>query len=155
MLTTNFDLWTYRDLVSFARVARTEPKKAQALAFMVVTSWDYDTPLEDGAFLRLWPLEAAEAFRLINEQADDFIKALDLSVVTVDFKAGDWRQERFLEFNEALEEGNTPKVEMMVREVISMAGFSPSDDRPLTAGEGARFVRAIITAWSDVVQGKA
>ncbi len=155
MLTTNFDLWTYKDMAQFVQAARSNPKQAQVLAFKVVTSWDYDTPLEDGAFLRLWPLEAAEAFRHINEQADDFIRELDLSIVTVDFKAGNWRQERFLEFNEALEEGNIPKVEKMVIEVVTMAGFTPSDDRPLTAREGARFVRAVVQAWSDVVQGKA
>jgi len=155
MLTTNFDLWTYRDMSEFVKAARNDPMKAQTLAFKVVTAWEYDTPLAEGAFLQLWPLEAAEAFRLINEQADDFIRELDLNVVTVDFKAGNWRQERFLEFNEALETGNTPKVEKMVREVVSMAGYSAADDRPLTASEGARFVRAVIMAWSDVVQGKA
>ena len=155
MIKTDFNKWTYRDFVQFSTALTSgADSESQKLLMKVVTAWDYDVALSEGAVDELYPLEAAQVFHDAAIAMNDAIQRLDTSIVIVDFKRAGWRNKRFKEFQKARSEQNAPMVEDMLREICSMEGFTPEDERPLTFSEGTRFVRAVMETYQNVLSGK-
>jgi hypothetical protein len=155
MIKTDFRKWTFRDFMEFTKASQNgEDEQAQVLLLKVMESWEYDAPVTFGGFDDdLNPLQAAEILRDALMAINDEIQMLDTSIVVVNLE--NWTNRRFKEFLKARSEQNVPKIELMIREVCSMDGFTPEDERPLTFREGARMVRAIMETYQNKLSGKA
>ena len=144
--------WSYNDFNRFvASVSgHGDANLKFELADKVLVSWSYETPIQEGIEALPSLTEALKVVSTILKTVEDFTDTVEVEGVDLDLSK--WTLKRYKEFNETRAEVNHRKAEKMLHEVAKLKGTSP--DKPLTAVEGARMMRAVSEAVIKGLKGK-
>ncbi len=147
------DNWTYRDYYKFATAFRTgDTATTFDLAHKLIMQWDYTTDLKlPNAIMKLGVAESAEVVRTVMETIGNYIEALDVEPLVVNFDA--WDTEKFMKFDEFRRVGNFDKAEAMVYDVVTWEGL-PEKGNDFSFTQGATVYKAINEAYKRIVSGK-
>lgn len=128
------------DLLSKGKI-----EEAYGIVSAMIVSWPYSAPISADSIMEL----SVEQGASLIQQAVAFINSemeapYDFSIPVFLHK---WTTRRFLEFNKALQERDIPKVVALLPEVTVVK-------TPVLATEGIKAVKAINTAYGNVIAAK-
>lgn len=147
------DNWTYEDYYNFVKAFQTgDTDTTFKLAQAVIASWDYEVDLaEEDAIGLLGVADSAAVIRTVMEKLGEYLEALDLSEVKVDFSV--WNTRKFMHFDGLRRNGKIKAALEMLPEIIkNWEAFVPNDTVSLTAG--ATMLQAVNEAYKRLVTGK-
>ena len=143
----NLDNWTFQEYMEFMDSAHSvfiddawsANVRMHDLIDIVLKSWSFDTPIEEG--LRGLPgsAEMTQVIVTILARTVEYMRIADTSEVVVNETKLTPSRKRDLQ--EAKNRRQQWKVEKMVHEVATLPGTSP--DRPLTFSQGVMMFKAI------------
>lgn len=144
--------WSYKDFNRFmaSTLGEEDPNLKFELADKIIVSWSYDTPVDEGVEALPSLNESLQVIAAIYKSINDFTETIDIDGVEVDLSK--WNLKRYRRFNDIRKEGDYHKIERMLHEVAKVVGSNP--EKPLTALEGARMMRAVSEAITNAMQGK-